>query len=360
MMSPELNESAKALDRMPTASKTRYGARPDSARVGERVFLTWLPYSQRSQTLAENFGARPVYFRYLSGSRSTLKAVTRYVLMTFHTIGYIVRRRPGLVFVMNQPVFLPLVVFLLSFVFDYKYVIDSHSGLFNKREWRWSLPLMKYAYRRSLFSIVTNREHQELVESWGGRVEVLGALTVGEEPVKPFARPAGPCFVVIGTFASDEPTAEVLEACRRLPDCRFYVTGSLRKAPRNLTDQAPPNVTFTDFMERPAYVGLVRAMDGAIVLVKNENVMQRGAYEAMSWAVPIITSDWQLLRDTFHRGALFVDNSPDQIVTAVRQLVERPAFFLSEIRALREERAAKWEADIGRINRFLVEASKHS
>jgi len=357
MMSPELNETAKVLGRVPTARKTGYRVREKSALAGKRVFLTWLPYSQRSQTLAESFGARPVYFGYLSGSRSTFKAVLRYFLMTFHTIGFLVWNRPRLVFVMNQPVFLPLVVFLLSFLFDYKYVIDSHSGLFNKREWRWSLPLMKYAYRRSLFSIVTNREHKELVESWGGRVEVLGALTVGEEPVNAFARPAGSCFVVIGTFASDEPTAEVLEACRRMPDWHFFVTGSLKKAPQELISQAPANVSFTDFMLRPDYVGLVQAMDGAIVLVKNDNAMQRGAYEAMSWAVPIITSDWRLLRETFSRGTLFVDNSPDQIVGAVREMVERREFFRTEIRHLQQERAAQWEAEIGRINRFLAEAS---
>jgi glycosyltransferase involved in cell wall biosynthesis len=356
MMSPELNETAEALDRVPTASKSGYRLRQESALMN-RVFLTWLPYSQRSQTLAESFGATPVYFGYLSGSPSAFKAVVRYFLMTFHTVGFLVRYRPRLVFVMNQPVFLPLVVYLLSFLFSYKYVIDSHSGLFNKPEWRWSLPLMKYAYRRSLFSIVTNREHQELVESWGARVEVLGALMVGEEPVKAFARLAGPCFVVIGTFASDEPTAEVLEACRQMPDWHFYVTGSLKKAPRSLVEHAPPNVTFTDFMLRPNYVGLVQAMDGAIILVKNDNVMQRGAYEAMSWAVPIITSNWPLLRDTFCRGTLFVDNSPGQIVGAVRQLVERPEFFRSEIRRLQQECAAKWEAEIGRINRFLAEAS---
>ncbi|RPJ80635.1 MAG: hypothetical protein EHM18_18200 [Acidobacteria bacterium] len=110
-------------------------------------------------------------------------------------------------------------------------------------------------------------------------------------------------------------------------------------------------------MARPNYVGLVQAMDGAIVLVKNDNVMQRGAYEAMSWAVPIVTSDWPLLRETFCRGTLFVDNSPEQIVVAVGQLVERQEFFRLEIRRLQEERAARWEAEIARINRFLAEAS---
>ncbi|HXK61525.1 MAG TPA: glycosyltransferase [Acidobacteriota bacterium] len=319
----------------------------------KRVFLTWLPYSQRSQTLAERLGARPVYFGYLSGRKSTPRAILRYLLMTLHTAGFLLRHRPRLVFVMNQPVFLPFVVYAVSFLLRYQYVIDSHSGLFNKPEWRWSLPIMKYVYRRSLFSIVTNREHRERVQSWGGRVEVLGALILGEEPADPFVRPLGPSLVVIGTFAADEPTAEVFEACRRMADIQFYVTGSLNKASPDLLKSAPGNVIFTDFMPRPKYVGLVKAMDGAIILVKNDNVMQRGAYEAMSWEVPIITSEWQLLRETFNRGAIFVDNSPEQIVRAVRQLLGHLQHYRAEIKALRVERAAQWESDIRRINAFL-------
>jgi len=347
-----LKETAKALDRMAAANESKYWADEKKASR-KRVFLTWLPYSQRSQTLAESFEAKAVYFGYLSGTKSTGKAILRYILMTFHTAAYLVRHRPRLVFVMNQPVFLPLVVYLLSFLLGYRYVVDSHSGLFNKAEWRWSLPLMRYVYRRSLFSIVTNREHRDLVASWGSRVEVLGALTVGEEKVEPFSRPPGPCLVVIGTFAADEPTREVLEACRQMPHVHFFMTGSLKKAPNDVLADRPPNVTFTDFMARPQYVGLVQAMDGAIVLVTNDNVMQRGAYEAMSWAVPIITSDWPLLRETFHRGTIFVDNSPSGIAAAVRQVLERLEYYRAEIRALRTDRAEQWESDIGRINAFI-------
>jgi glycosyltransferase involved in cell wall biosynthesis len=318
-----------------------------------RVFLTWLPFSQRSQTLAESFQAEPVYFGYLAGGRNPFRAAFRYLVMTLHTIGFIFRHRPRLIFVMNQPVFLPLTVYLLSFVFRYQYVIDSHSGLFNKRQWNWALPLMEDAYRRSLFSIVTNRTHQALVQAWGTQVEVLGALLLGDEPVEQFRRPEKPSLVIIGTFAEDEPTTEVIEACRRMPDFHFFLTGALERAPAGLRENAPDNVTLTGFMSRPGYVGMVQSMDAAIVLVKHENVMQRGAYEAMSWGVPIITSDWTLLRQTFYRGTLFVDNSPDQIEWAVRQLIDHLPFYQAEIARLREEKAARWQEDIARINSVI-------
>lgn len=321
-----------------------------------KLFLTWLPYSRRSHTLAESFGAEPVYFAYLAGKKNVPRAILRYIVMTLHTVWYILAHRPKLVFVMNQPIFLPLIIFLLSRLVRVNYVIDSHSGLFNKPQWNWSLPIMKYAYRHSLFSIVTNQHHRQLAESWGARVEVLGALSVKEEPVVPFDRPEGPCLVVIGTFAQDEPTEEVLEACRRLPEVRFFVTGALKNAPQRLIENAPVNVTFTDFQPRENYVGLVQSMNGAVILVKNDHVMQMGAYEAMSWAVPIITSDWGVLRENFYRGALWVDNSPEDILRAVGELLGNLEHYKAEIAELRRERREYWDNTIARINEYIEQA----
>ncbi len=321
----------------------------------ERIFLTWLPFSSRSQTLAENFHAQAIYFRYLADKHNLFKALLRYLVMTLHTCFLVLRRRPRLVFVMNQPIFLPLTLFLLSRFLKVHYVIDSHSGLFNKARWKWALPVMKYAYRHSLFSIVTNEEHRQLVSSWGAKVEILGALTVGDEPVEPFPRPKQPCLVVIGTFAEDEPTAQILEAARQLPEIVFFVTGALKYAPAELVENAPANVTFTDFQPRPKYVGLVQAMDGAVILVKKDQVMQRGAYEAMSWGVPIITSDWRILRENFYRGALFTDNSPASIVKCVQELFGNLEFYRMEIQKLRTEKKEIWDHHINRINTFIAE-----
>ncbi len=323
----------------------------------DRVFITWLPYSRRSQTLAENFGAKPIFFGYLAGKHNIPKAVLRYTIMTIHTIGYVILMRPKVVFVINQPVFLPLILFALSQITGVKYVIDSHSGMFIKAQWKWSLPLMKYAYRHSLFSIVTNQSHKELTESWGAKIEVLGALSVDEVAVKPFSRPEDPAVVIIGSFASDEPTKEIIEACRKQPDIKFFMTGAIKNAPKELISNAPENLKFTDFLTLENYVGLVQSMDAAIILVTNDDVMQRGAYEAMSWAVPIITSDWKVLRDSFYRGAVFVDNTPDEIVCAVKEIISNLDEYKKEITALRLEHSQVWDKNIAGINAYIEEYS---
>ena len=244
---------------------------------------------------------------------------------------------------------------MLSKVIHVKYVVDSHSGLFNKRQWSWSLPIMKYVYRRSLFSITTNQDHRRLVESWGAQVEIIGAVVVPPEPVEPFGRSPEPSLVVVGTYRQDEPIEEVIEACRRLPEVRFYVTGQLKLAPRQLIKNAPDNVTFTDWLSRPEYVGLFKAMDGAISLVKKDNVMQMGAYEAMSWNVPIITSDWPVLRQNFWRGAIFVDNSVDSIVRAVSELKKKLDHYKSEIKEMHKEYRVFWRKRIEEINSLIEE-----
>jgi len=325
-----------------------------SQKYSERLFITWLPFSSRSQTLAENFNAEAVYFSYLAGNERAAKVIFRYIAMTVHTFFFVLWRRPKVVFVMNQPVFLPLTLMILSFLTGVKYVIDSHSGLFNKKEWMWSLPIMKYAYRYSLFSIVTNDNHKALTESWGAKIEVLGALTVPEEPVELFDRRDEKAIVVIGTFASDEPTEGVLQACRQLPEVKFYITGALKKAPPEMIQNAPENVTFTDFQPRPIYVGLVKAMDAAMILVTHDDVMQRGAYEAMSWNVPIITSDWPILTKSFDKGTIIVDNTPEDIVRAVKELYADFPGFKAGVAAMRKEKQVKWENSIGRINDFIA------
>lgn len=273
--------------------------------------------------------------------------------MTFHTLVVILKKKPKLVFVMNQPIFLPMILYFLSLVSRGQYVIDTYSGLFLKKQWKWSLPLMKYVYRRALLSIVTNKHHRGLIESWGTKAEIIGVCLLNEEPAEPFERSDHQRMVYIGSFAIDEPTINVIEACRKLPDVKFYITGEKKLAPAGIRKNLPENVVLTDFLPRPKYVGLVQAMDGVVILVTNDNVMQTGAFEAMSWGVPVITSDWQVLRENFPRGTLFVNNSVEQIASAITELLRKKEHYKQEMLKLREEYKVTWEKTINRIDSFI-------
>jgi glycosyltransferase involved in cell wall biosynthesis len=166
---------------------------------------------------------------------------------------------------------------------------------------------MKVVCKRSILTIVTNAYHKEIVEEWGARVEILGSLIVPDGNSARKTMDDHQTIVVISTFAEDEPIQEIFEAVVRFPSVVFYMTGDFRIADYWLKKEKPANVRFTGFLDKEEYISLVKSVDGAMVLVTTDHTMQRGAYEAMSWGTPIITSDWPILRGTFPRGAVFVD-----------------------------------------------------
>src|SRR5262249_54482479 len=88
----------------------------------------------------------------------------------------------------------------------------------------------------------------------------------------------------------------------------------------------------------------LRAAAGVVALTTDDNTMQRGACEAVSLGVPIITSNWPLLRSYFHLGTVHVDNTPEGIRAGVEQLRAEHARLQTEIRQLQDERRSEWRA----------------
>jgi glycosyltransferase involved in cell wall biosynthesis len=147
---------------------------------------------------------------------------------------------------------------------------------------------------------------------------------------------------VVNSFSYDEPLAEVLQAARTLPEVTFVITGDVRRCPPEIRDEAPPNARFTGFVPKKEYVDTVFSSDAVVVLTTENHTMQRGAYEAMSMGVPIVTSDWPILRETFSRGTIYTDNTSDSIAAAVRTvLAERPR-YRAEIADLKRFRRQHW------------------
>lgn len=318
----------------------------------DRIFLNWVEHCSRSETLAGIFDTDLFFVRYLQ-SKGLLVTALRYCWALVHTTGLLLWRRPKLVFVMNQPVFLPMLVYCVSLVCRFQYVIDSHSGLFNKKKWIWAHPIMKLVCRRALFTIVTNAVHQQIVKNWGAKVEVLGTLLVPDHGAERKAIGHSKTLVVIGTFAEDEPTLEILRAASCCADVQFYMTGDFKRANQAIMKMRPENVRFTGFLERDEYITLVKSVDGAMILVTSDHTMQRGAYEAMSWGTPIITSDWSILRSAFPRGAVFVKNDCEDIARGVEGFFRKKEQLKLEMQELRQEKKRELDQRIREINTKL-------
>lgn len=304
------------------------------------IFVSWAPYCSRSDTLAQRFGAESHLIHYL-GFKQPWLAPVKYLIQAAHTLALCIRKRPRIVFVMNPPVFAGLVVYLYTRLFGGAYILDTHTGSFIEKKWTRFNKLHWFLARRARVSIVTNDELGRRLADIGAQYFVIPDVPVEFDEI-PEYRLDHPHITVVNTFSFDEPVENILEAAQQLPQVNFSVTGSLKHAPQRLLDNLPANVRFTDFLSKSDYVGMLAASDAVLVLTTQNHTMQRGAYEAMSLKVPVITSDWPLLRETFSRGTVYTDNSPSGIREGVAQLLEKKAFYKEEIGELKRQRRALW------------------
>ena len=102
----------------------------------------------------------------------------------------------------------------------------------------------------------------------------------------------------------------------------------------------PSNARFTGWLSDEEYAALLGAANMVVTLTTHDHTMQRGGYEAMAAEKPLITSDWPLLRKTFSRGTLHVDNTAEGIAAAIRRASFEQTTLTTEMRQLRRERSA--------------------
>jgi glycosyltransferase involved in cell wall biosynthesis len=290
---------------------------------------------------------------YLALKRPWLAPI-KYVMQAFKSWSILRDARPDTVFVQNPPLFAPLAVWMYCGLKGIPMILDSHTGVFLEPKWRWLGFLHGFLVRRVRVSMVTNDHLGGMVEAWGGRyfvfpdvpTEFPDAGTIDDKP--------GNLVLVVNSFSYDEPLDQVIEAARALPDVSFAVTGDVRRCPQELLDQKPDNVRYTGFVSRSDYVSLLNSADAAVVLTNENYTMQRGAYEAMSLGVPIVTSDWPLLRDTFFKGTCHTDNTAASIVEALQTILSDKAGYRSAIAELKRERRAIWARKLEQFsNQYL-------
>ena len=140
----------------------------------------------------------------------------------------------------------------------------------------------------------------------------------------PYPMKSGFNVAFISTFANDEPVDEVVAAAALVPEVNFYITGDTRRRPAEFFAAAPPNVTFTGFLNpNGEYLGLLRGMDAAIVLTTRNYTLQLGGCGAVAVGKPLITSDWPYLHEVFGGGTLFVPNTTEGIRDGVMDMRAR-------------------------------------
>jgi glycosyltransferase involved in cell wall biosynthesis len=324
------------------------------------VAIAWAPYSRRSEMFASELRGRLRCIHYLR-FQSPPHAPVKYVLQAARTLQVLFRDRPHAVHVQNPPFVCGLTVALYCWLTGSCYVVEHHSAAFG-RIWDWARPFQKVVMRRAVTNIVTDGHWADVVRSWAGRRSPAHALVMHDAFLdlpegRAFAVGPGRSVAFAGTFAADEPLDAVLHAARLLPEIGFYVTGDTTKVSPAVVAQAPPNVTFTGFLDvNGEYLGLLRAVDAVMVLTTRDHTLQLAGCEAIAVGKPLITSDWPYLRGLFSTAAVYVAPTAEGVRDGVVEAMQRLGELRREAADVRRAQRARWRAQLAEL-RALVDAA---
>ena len=304
------------------------------------VFISWAKTMPRTKGLAQELGVRDYYIEYWKG-RSPWLLPVRYVRQSLETLAVLRRERPRLIIVTNPPILLPLLAWFAARWLKAELIIDSHTTAITGK-WRRVLFLHRFVSRRALATLVTNEPLREMVAAWGAPALVLEDR-VPNLPIVP--TPPNDHFTVgvVSLVADDEPLSAILAAAASLPEYRFFITGRIRPQLDPYLARTPPNVSYTGFLTGADYVGLLNRVDAVMVLDTENYTVLCGAYEAVAVEKPLITSDWPVLKNYFSAGALYVDNTPESIRSAVVEADRCAERLRSEMRGLKRLLKRNWD-----------------
>lgn len=324
------------------------------------LFLVWGPPSHgpRSQVFARELGIDDLHFIYSTTRRGLLAAPLKYGYQAVKTLAILFRRRPEIVFVQSPPSFAVLFVYLYCLVGNGRFIVDAHSDAFQSPYWTRPRWLYRFLARQAVTTIVTNEHFQQMIHDWGGHAFVLRDIPTIFPKSGSYPMNGKFSVTVVNTFADDEPLPEVLAAAVELKDVDFYVTGKKSRAGQNLPGELPENVHFTDFLPAESYYALLGGSQAVMCLTTRNHTMQRGACEALALGKPIITSDWPLLQQYFHKGTIHVDNTAVSIRQGVLEMMGDYGRYQTGIKQLQADQQQEWQMKITLLVELIQSANK--
>jgi Glycosyl transferases group 1 len=317
------------------------------------LFISWAPFCSRSDSIAKwvNGVSHMVYAGHWGSHPLTI--FLKYLEQSCRTLAILFKARPRTVFVMTPPVIACFPVWIYCKLTNAQYVIDAHSGAFLDSRWKPLLFVHKFFSRHAAVTIVTGEYLYQFVQTWNATAMIVGDVPVCFAEPKPMQLDGKCNMTLVNTFTHDEPLELFVEAARKTPDIQFYVTGDARNADAKILRTKPDNLHFTGFLPNANYVGLLMASDAVICLTTLPHTMQRGAYEAVYLGKPVVTSNTELLRKAFNRGAVHVDNNIEDIVAGLCEMRKNLSSYQSEVQSLRREKLATWNTVVADLSSLI-------
>jgi glycosyltransferase involved in cell wall biosynthesis len=361
----ESNLSKKEdLIRQPS-SRNKY----DFIKTKKILVIAWAQHSIRSKKIAHSLNSK--FFIKGYRSRAKILSVIKYIRLSINTLNLLQKEKPDVIICQIPPLFLAYFTLIYKFLtFSNKpdIILDLHTAAFHK-PWTYFNFINNYLFKKSLYLIVTNKQLLSEID-----IRYRNKVLILEDPI--FALPevkvenkistlqlSPICgnhydksfkIGIICSFAEDEPISEILSSTKLIPNVKFFISGDHSRIHSKLTDDfTSSNLQYTGFLEYSDYIKLMSSMDVIMVLTKRSKTLLSGCYEALMLEKPIITSNFEVLKDSFQKGAVFVDNSVPQIVNAIEKVESNYGKLKEEIKYLKEEKTNEWNMKINIIKTMI-------
>ncbi len=323
------------------------------AQPRDLMVVGWTRRGDRLVELADEIGGEAqVIFTPRLAARPLI--ALRYLSCATLMIAILVRRRPRIVVVVNPPLWPGVIGWLYARLTGARFLLDSHPGGFGaqghtvEQRFQW---LHRFLVERSDGVLVASSPWVDVVESWGGRAQVVheplrdrgvGALAGARPRTQNVKRPVV-LFVCI--FAPDEPVTDVLEAARLRPDCDWWITGDPSRAPAGVLADAGSNVHLTGYLGPQEYDAALGRADVVLALTTEPTSVMRAAFEAVDARRPLVVSDFSAVRDPFPY-ATTTANDGESIARAVGGVIENLESARSTAELAHRNHAERWDRQL--------------
>lgn len=305
------------------------------------IWITW-ENQRRNREISHALGIKLFELSEIDKIKNKLK---KYLSGTIKTLIILIQERPGLVVCQNPSIVLSFLLVLIKSFTNIKVCVDAHNaGLFPyEGKSRILNFLSKYIQRKADLTLVTNETLKQHVGINGGRAFVLQDRIPGISIQTPRPLKGRVNILFICSFAADEPYQIVFNVARDLdPGIYIYVTGEYRKSSINPND-LPPNVILTGFLPERDYQEMLNSVDAIIDLTTRENCLVCGAYESIAVEKPMILSNTKALKEYFNAGAVYTDNTDDNLKKAIYEVLERKGKLIAQLKEFKILKKAEWD-----------------
>ncbi len=321
----------------------------------EKMWLTW-HYQARTRNIAQSLNV-PVYEYFRNDN-----LLSRHLLSSLWTIKILLTKRPDKILI--QYSFMLLLIIAIYKILRFNKVIlivDCHTkalrrkarGVLNYIFW----PVKKFSFKSADLTIISNLGLIPDIKKLHKNFIILAdKIPVNKiELVKPY--PFKYC-VYISSFSIDEPFDEILEVSKIIKEnIKIFWTGNYPQKVNNIKSKYP-NIEFTGYISFDEYYNLIGNADCLLALTTEEDCLQSGAYEAVSFEIPLVISDTKALRNFFQDVAIYTDHSPKNIADAIPKAIENSSVSIISMKELKKIRSEEFISELHKIYNLLEDDTK--